>query len=81
MWQLAADDALAIRRWGDECILFDAVTGDTHLLDAGSAEILDRFIGQPTATQSWDSLQRVDGEQELEAVLADFERYGFIIRV
>jgi PqqD family protein of HPr-rel-A system len=43
LWRRTPGGALSWRRWGDEAVVYDPNTGDTHLLDALAAEILGRL--------------------------------------
>ena len=80
-WRLPPNASLSIRCWDQECVLFDGTTGETHMLGASDAAILDRFNAAPAAIHSWDSLRAGYDGQELEAVLADFEQHAFILRI
>lgn len=48
-WKLNSAAALTWRAWGDESVVFDAQTGDTHLLDAVAREGLLSFCQVPFA--------------------------------
>ncbi|MFA5242483.1 MAG: HPr-rel-A system PqqD family peptide chaperone [Sulfuricella sp.] len=40
MWQAISGDALHIRFWNDEFVVYNSLSGDTHLLGASAAHIL-----------------------------------------
>jgi PqqD family protein of HPr-rel-A system len=40
-WQLIRADALRVREWDDAGVIYDAVSGNTHLIDALGLELLD----------------------------------------
>lgn len=39
-WRLRAEQALQYRLWDGECVLYNDLSGDTHLLDDAALEIL-----------------------------------------
>jgi len=40
LWQIAHGQQLVARSWGDEFVLYNNLSGDTHLLDADSMDVL-----------------------------------------
>lgn len=40
-WQLIRADALRVREWDDAGVIYDAASGNTHLVDALGLELLD----------------------------------------
>ena len=46
-WRLAVPGALHWRRWADEVVVYDAASGDTHLLEPAGAEVLHRLERAP----------------------------------
>lgn len=80
-WRLSAAARLSIRCWEQECVLYDATTGDTHLMCRADAELLERFRADPLTVQTFSGLQASFGGTELETVLADFERREFVTAV
>lgn len=42
-WALCPGHSLMQRTWGDETVVYDPVSGNTHLLDAVATAILDRL--------------------------------------
>ncbi len=40
-WQLTRADALRVREWDDAGVIYDAASGNTHLIDALGLELLD----------------------------------------
>lgn len=40
LWRIAPGQQLAARGWDDECVLYNNLSGDTHLLDSDSMEVL-----------------------------------------
>ena len=85
-WIVDADAALLLRQWGDECVVYNAVSGDTHLLNALGAVSLTSLLQAPATAD--DLAQRVASQlgfeadeallQTVETLLGDFERIGLI---
>lgn len=48
-WQLIRAEALRVREWDDAGVVYDAVSGNTHLIDALGLELVDLLRQQP-----WD---------------------------
>ena len=48
-WQLIRADALRVREWDDAGVIYDAASGNTHLIDALGLELVDLLRQQP-----WD---------------------------
>lgn len=40
MWQVSSGDALHIRSWNDEFVVYNTLSGDTHLLGSSAAHVL-----------------------------------------
>lgn len=80
-WRFSARAPLGLRCWEQECVLYDPTTGDTHLMARADAELLDRFQTTPLTVRSFETLQADFKGNDLQEVLADFERRAFITRV
>jgi len=85
-WVVDGDAALLLRQWGDECVVYNSVSGDTHLLNALGGVALTSLLQAPATA---DGLaQRVASQLGFEAdealletigtLLGDFERIGLI---
>jgi hypothetical protein len=48
-WRLLPGQCLRHQRWHDECVVFNDLTGDTHLLDAVVLELLLAIQQEPIA--------------------------------
>lgn len=48
-WQLLRPAALRVREWDDAGVIYDAASGNTHLLDALALELVDLL-----RLHSWD---------------------------
>ena len=53
MWQVYPGQTLRHHRWGDESVLYNDLTGDTHLLDGDTMAVLQALRALP---QSLDTL-------------------------
>ena len=85
-WVVDGDAALLLRQWGDECVVYNSVSGDTHLLNALGGVALASLLQAPATA---DGLaQRVASQLGFEVdeallemigtLLGDFERIGLI---
>ncbi|MDB5793041.1 MAG: HPr-rel-A system PqqD family peptide chaperone [Massilia sp.] len=62
-WRLAPGQHLLHRCWDGECVLYNDLTGDTHLVDEFALELLEMLRAAPMAHPL--------PEDPLAAVLAD----------
>lgn len=46
-WRLIRADALRVREWDDAGVIYDAASGNTHLVDALGLELLDLLRQRP----------------------------------
>lgn len=46
-WQLHPAQTLRLRSWEDEAIVYNDLSGDTHLLSADAADVLTRLRARP----------------------------------
>lgn len=46
-WQLRRADSLRVREWDDAGVVYDAFSGNTHLIDALGLELLDLLRQHP----------------------------------
>ena len=47
MWQVYPGQTLRHHRWGNESVLYNDLTGDTHLLDGDTMAVLHALRGAP----------------------------------
>ena len=40
MWRLQRGQSLRHHRWGEECVVYNSLTGHTHLLDLNALDLL-----------------------------------------
>lgn len=85
VWRLPAGVRFDRRTWGDETVLFNCASGQTHLLDALSARVLDAFTQQPWSVTGLSAVLAEEfavDEQELgvrlHTVIEEFVRLGLL---
>jgi PqqD family protein of HPr-rel-A system len=49
IWRLAPGQRLLYRCWDGECVLYNDLSGDTHLLDEFALALLEQLQGAPQA--------------------------------
>lgn len=87
-WRLISDQALQFRSWDDEFIIYNSLSGDTHLLGSAAAHILLKLQQAPSnATALTESLApllhaEMDDEfvSQIEHILADLDKLALIER-
>lgn len=47
MWRTIADGTLHFRHWDDEVVVYNSLSGDTHLLDEAAARLLLKLQPMP----------------------------------
>ncbi|HLX30549.1 MAG TPA: HPr-rel-A system PqqD family peptide chaperone [Casimicrobiaceae bacterium] len=48
LWRPAARDALALREWDDEFVVYNDATGSTHHLNALGGDVLQALLSHPS---------------------------------
>lgn len=73
MWRLTPGQALASREWDGEAVLYNDLSGSTHLLDGAALDLLHALRDRPgTATGLAERLaDRFEVEGDLVAVIGD----------
>ena len=83
---LRATDSFVWRVWGDENVLFNPASGDTHLLDPLSGEVLRLLESRPMSeadceshvvAQLTDDL-RTEAPQFVRSMLEQFSALGLV---
>lgn len=80
-WRVKPGTGFEWRRWGDECIVYNDATGDTHLFSTVALYILDELSKQPVPIDSLatclfggeNSKEDMDVIQHLSDVLRDLQ--------
>lgn len=85
MWRVPPGQALVSRQWDDERVLFNSLSGATHLLGPGEALLLDVLGAGPAATDDLASALAAEFEidaaelpAELDAMLDTLARLDLI---
>ncbi|TAN75819.1 MAG: HPr-rel-A system PqqD family peptide chaperone [Gallionella sp.] len=86
MWRLISDHAFCFRSWNDEFVVYNSLSGDTHLLGLAAAQILLELQQAPSdaitlATSLAPLLQAEIGEEfslQIEHLLADLDKLALI---
>lgn len=86
--RLTIPDASAVvwRRWDDELVVFNRVSGDTHLLSGPAGRILEMLLHAPHSIGDVKSTLASSGQQqdvllsngEIEQALGDLRRLGLL---
>lgn len=87
-WRLMSDQALQLRFWDDECLVYNSLSGDTHLLGSTAAQILLKLQLAPAnatvLTESLAPLLHAEMDDEfvfqIEHILADLDALALIER-
>jgi PqqD family protein of HPr-rel-A system len=85
-WQVADENEFLFRSWGDEFVVYNGVTGDTHLLGLVAAQVMLKLQQTPADAVSlaeWVApLLQIEPDDELvfaiEQILTDFDSLGII---
>lgn len=85
-WQVAAENELLFHSWGDEFVVYNGATGDTHLLGLVAAQVMLKLQQSPADALSlaeWVApLQQIEPDDEfvlfVEQILTDFDGLGMI---
>lgn len=82
LWRLADGQALVHRTWDGETLLFNDLSGDTHLLDAGALAVLLALQAGTRTETALCAAAGLDadaaGRAQLAALLADLEVLSLI---
>ncbi|MFC5477644.1 HPr-rel-A system PqqD family peptide chaperone [Massilia suwonensis] len=74
IWRLAPGQRLQYRCWDGECVLYNDLSGDTHLLDEFAVALLEQLKTEPQAAAQLAAAFELDAQEEdalLQTVLDD----------
>lgn len=54
-WRLVPGQLLRARQWGDEFVVYNDLSGDTHLVDAGAMDLLRQLQAGATLAAAADA--------------------------
>jgi len=85
-WSVISDQALHFRSWCDEFVVYNSLSGDTHLLGATAAHVLLRLQQSPSdvamlATSIAPLLQTEMNDEwlfQIGQILADLDKLSLI---
>jgi len=85
MWRVVPGQSLAFREWDGEAVLYNDLSGNTHLLDGGAVDVLLALRAGPldAATLAAHLADRFDADGEalpaaIEAMLTDLARLDLV---
>ena len=86
MWKVISEQDLHFHSWDDECVVYNNLSGDTHLLSLAAAQILLKLKEAPSNAAllavTLAPLWQVDPDQELalqiENILSDLNAIALI---
>ena len=82
-WRLTAGQQLRRRRWDGECVLYNDLSGDTHLIGADALELLLALHAGPADTDVLGRALAAAGldaadTAEVTTLLEDLERLALV---
>ena len=64
IWRLAPGQRLQYRCWDGECVLYNDLSGDTHLLDEFALALLEQLRSGPQAAAQLAAAFELDAQDE-----------------
>lgn len=88
-WQAISPQSLHTRAWDDEVVVYDALSGNTHLLGQAAASLLAALVQAPgdvaalarTLGHHWSDLATEEAHAHVEAMLAELAGIALIAPV
>jgi PqqD family protein of HPr-rel-A system len=88
-WRALEDNALRFQSWNDEVVVYNTLSGDTHILDKPAVQILQALQRTPSDVLSlaqllaatWQCETSDDLLREIEMVLSDMHTLSLVERV
>lgn len=85
-WQVVAESAFLFHSWGDECVVYNGATGDTHLLGLAAVQVMLKLQQTPAdavGLAEWVApMLQTEPDDEfvlfIEQILTDFDHLGMI---
>ena len=75
-WQISADRRLHWRCWQDEAVVYNDTSGDTHLLDPLSAEVLSLLDQTDQSIRCEDIARQIAAAMNMDEQSADIDFLG-----
>ncbi len=76
-WRLIDPDHILWERWPDECIVYNDLSGQTHLLNLSAAAALELLGDGPESAETLAETLKVE-RAEIERLLQEFDQLGLI---
>lgn len=88
-WRIIDDDALQLRSWDGEFVVYNALSGDLHILDEQAAQILQALQHKPSDVLSlaqrfaaeWQCEPSDDLLHEIEMTMSDMQALALVERI
>lgn len=77
-WRLARGQHLRHYQWGGEFVLYNDLSGDTHLLGSEAMRLLQALAPEARSQAELDACLAGSGGAALAGILADLERLALI---
>jgi PqqD family protein of HPr-rel-A system len=86
LWGLPSDTVIHLRFWDDDCVIYNQMTGDTHLIDEIGAVIF-KSLAEKTATRTqllqhlndeFDLGVEFDTEGTFDNLMLDYQNLGLL---
>jgi len=86
LWGLPSDTVIHVRFWDDECVIYNQMTGDTHLIDEIGAVIFKSLV-EKTATRTqllhhlndeFDLGVEFDKEETFDNLMLNYQKLGLL---
>jgi PqqD family protein of HPr-rel-A system len=88
MWCLRPGQTLQYRQWDGECVLYNDLSGDTHLLGDGAIELLLALRRAPATKQALATVLQAEFDidpaelvHETDTLLRDLQHLALIDRL
>ncbi len=76
-WRLIDRDRILWERWPGECIIYNDLSGQTHLLNLSAAAALELLGAEPESAETLAEKLKVE-RAEIERLLQEFDQLGLI---
>jgi PqqD family protein of HPr-rel-A system len=88
-WRAISSEALHFRAWNDEVVVYNSLSGDTHLIDSATAQLLQLLRAGPADAATlanalaphFQDIQSADRTIHIEQLLASLDGLALIERV
>jgi len=89
LWRVIGDDALQFRSWDGEFVVYNALSGDTHILEEAAAQLLLALQRAPADVLSlarlladqWQCELNDEFLREIDMALTDMHALSLVERV